>query len=359
MGKAKRSLLFFAAFVLSIGLAFQALPAYAMESYGGHVPPGVEDFMSGALPPAGTNIYLNYLGYVSSSQMNGNGGGKAWAAVAGKSASLNTSVDVLINVFRFCRVTKIKALGGDVIWHVIVPVSYAHVSNQVNLPAFIGGGTVYGGGFPTTTTSVGDIEFGSGIAWHFGPTLHMAGGVDFVAPTGSYQAWNGFNPTIGGSSGASSRNFTAAAAYAGHNYWSIDPLLCVTYLGDKNSALPGFEVSAKMMYWFNTVNTATSYVSGQEVAADYLVGYHPNKQWAFGANGNIIYQTTRDKQYGQTAYDPLTGLQTGLPQREWSIGPAVTYEIPHGCLTFKWQHDIMAANMPQQDRFWLRWIYAW
>jgi hypothetical protein len=171
-----------------------------------------------------------------------------------------------------------------------------------------------------------------------------------VSPTGGYSSASG--------SGSSSRQFIADPANLGRNYWSFDPIYCITYIGDKNSPIPGLELSSKFMYWVNTVNSATSYVSGQEFIADYTIGYHPSPKWGVGVNGYYRYQTTNDTQYGKTALDPVTGLPTGVVGKEWSIGPALTVDIPHGCLTFKWQHDISAQNAPEGDKFWLRWIYA-
>jgi hypothetical protein len=272
-------------------------------------------------------------------QLNGNSGHAAIGGPLGQ--KVNFSLNVLLDAVRYVQVTKCKILGGDLVWHVILPVGYDHVSLQVNTP----GGSVYGTGFPSSQTGLGDIEWGLGIGWHHSPTLHSVFAFDFVSPTGSYQ--NQSRTAVG-----------ADPANLGRNYWSFDPLYCITYIGDKNSPIPGLELSSKFMYWVNTVNTATSYVSGQEFIADYTVGYHPSPKWAVGLNGFYRYQTTNDSQYGKTAVDPLTGIATGVVGKEWSIGPAVTVDIPHGCLTFKWQHDIEAQNAPLGDKFWLRWIYA-
>ena len=97
----------------------------------------------------------------------------------------------------------------------------------------------------------------------------------------------------------------------GRNYWSFDPFYVFSYLGDKDSPIPGFEVSAKVMYWINTINTATSYTSGQEFSTDYLIGQHFGN-WRIGANGHFLYQTTDDKQYGTSAIDPFNGDKTGV-----------------------------------------------
>ncbi len=348
MGK-RKGVLSLAVLILCFSLCYlgiQTSPVYAGEGYGSHYAGGNEDFMAGALPPAGTSIFLNYMVDYNATQLNNNSGHSASAYGHGLSLPTNFNLNVFVDAMRYVKVTKIKLLGGDLVWHVIVPVGYQHVSLMVNTP----GGTEYGPGFPSSKTGLGDIETGMGIAWHHSKTLHSIFAFDIVAPTGDYSSGNG--------SGSGSRQFIADPGNLGRNYWSFDPLYAITYLGDKNSPIPGLELSAKFMYWVNTVNSATSYVSGQEFSADYLIGYHPSPKWAFGANGFYRWQTTDDTQFGKTAVDPLTGLATGVRGNVWSIGPAITYEIPHGCLTLKWQHDIYAQNGPEGDKFWFKWIFA-
>lgn len=335
MGK-KRGVLSLALLVLCVSLCclgIQSSPVYAGEGYGSHYPGGNEDFMAGALPPAGTSIFINYLVDYNASTLKDNAGRNATAGAPPSGLKTNFNLNVLVDAMRYVSVTKLHILGGDLVWHVIVPVGYEHVSLQAVVPGF---GTAYGPGFPSSKTGLGDIEPGIGIAWHHSKTLHSVFAVDVVMPTGQYGSAPG--------SGSSSRTFIADPANLGRNYWSIDPLYAITYIGDKSSPIPGLELSAKFMYWINTVNSATGYVSGQEFSADYLLGYHINKKLAIGANGFYRMQTTDDKQFGKTAYDPLTGLQTGVRGNVMSIGPAITYEIPHGCLTFKWQHDIYAQD---------------
>lgn len=48
------------------------------------------------------------------------------------------------------------------------------------------------------------------------------------------------------------------------------------------------------MYWINTINTATGYTSGRELATDCLIG-QPLEKWTVGANGNFYYQLTNGK----------------------------------------------------------------
>lgn len=291
-----------------------SVPAFALQPGTSTLyPGGNEDFMAGALPPAGTQVFINYFLDYQSNQLNGNNGGKA-------PAGLSFKEQAVANAFRYVDVTKIKVLGGDLVWHIIVPVIYAHAAFTAGNGAvdLINGGS--------SETSLGNIEAGLGIAWHCGPTFHHIFAIDIVAPTGHYNATDSVN--------------------IGSNYWAIDPLWAFTYIGDKHSPLPGFEVSSKIMYWINQTNNNTyfynqagnvvsgKYANGQQFSFDYLVAQHFMKDWAFGINGHYLKQTTNDKFNGSTAIDPFTGAPTGNMVGYFSLGPALTYEFPnHGCIT--------------------------
>lgn len=301
--------------------------ALAGEGYSNHYPGGNEDFMAGALPPAGTSIFINYLTAYNATTLRDNAGRNQILGVGQLGyPKVNFNLNVVVDAMRYIKVTNVKLLGGDLLWNVIVPVGYQKLSMDAG-PADMGS---------QSKTSLGDVEFGAGIAWHPSKTFHHVGAFEIVAPTGSYSKTDLSN--------------------LGRNYWSFNPMWAFTYLGDKDSPIPGFEISAKLMYWINTINADTSYTSGQEFSADYLIGQHFGK-WAFGANGHILYQTTKDKQYGSTAYDPLSGIQTGVKGKQLSIGPAISYQLPHGCITFKYQRDVISQNRAEGDHFWLKWVY--
>ena len=327
MSKGRNRFVLLAVLALCFAVAFMAGPVFAGEGYGNHYPGGNEDFMAGALPPAGTSIFINYLVDYNATTLRGDNGSKQGLGPF-QSPKVGFNLNVLVNAFRYVKVTNIKLMGGDLVWHVIVPVGYQKVSLDASPVVDIGS---------QAKTGLGDIEAGMGISWHPSKVFHHIAAFDVVAPTGAYDKDDLSN--------------------LGRNDWSFNPLWAFTYIGDKDSPIPGFEVSAKLMYWFNTINTATSYTSGQEFSADYLIGQHVGK-WAFGINGHYLYQTTNDKQNGSTAYDPFTGAQTGVQGRFFSAGPAISYNIPHGCLTLKYQRDLYAENRPEGDKFWLKWVFA-
>lgn len=306
----------------------QAQPVLAGENYGTQYAGGNEDFMMGALPPAGTFVFLNYLVSYNSGTLKDNAGrNQSLTAPLLGNPKVDFNLNVLVNAFRFLKVLNVKVLGGDLVWHGIVPVGYQHISMSAG-PVDMAGQSKYG---------LGDITSGLGISWHPSKVFRNAAGLDIVAPTGSYSSDDSAN--------------------IGRNYWSFNPVYVFTYIGDKDSPLPGFEVSGKLMYWLNTINTATSYTTGQEFSADYMVGQHLGK-WAFGINGHYLYQLTDDKQYGRSAVDPISGARTGVRGKYLSVGPAISYAIPHGCLTLKYQRDVIEQNRPEGDKIWLKWIYA-
>jgi hypothetical protein len=300
-----------------ITTVFQTSGALAAENGSTPYPGGNEDFMAGALPPAGTKVFLNYFTYYDADKLRDNAGRHKSIAGLGKT---DFRLQAVMNAFRFVDVTKVKLLGGDLVWHVIVPMGYQHASLGAG-PVDINAGS---------KTGLGDIEAGVSIGWHPSKTFHHVAGIDIVAPTGAYDKDDSAN--------------------IGNNYWSFNPLWVFTYIGDKTSPIPGFEISAKLMYWINTINSATSYTSGQMFMADYLVGQHFGP-WGLGINGHYLYQTTDDKQFGRT-------VDSGNRSKYLSAGPAVQYNFGKGsCMTVKYQFDVWEQNRPEGNKLWLKFIY--
>ena len=290
-------------------LAFPRL-LQAGEGGGSLYPGGVEDFMAGALPPAGTKVFINYFTTYDACRLkDDNGNNKD-----------TFRLHVVSNALRFVDVTKVRVLGGDLLAHVIIPMLYEHVALSAGAASIADQGKA----------GVGDIEFGPAIAWHPSPTFHHVLGVDVVAPTGQYQKTDVVN--------------------VGRNYWGLDPIWAFTYLGGGDSPLPGLETSAKVMYWFNTQNSAADYRSGDEFSFDYLVGYHRG-DWVFGANGYFMVQTSDDVKSGRSV------APNGDRGRAFSLGPALQYKAAKGVeVTLKYQRDLSAHDRPVGDHYWLKLI---
>lgn len=296
----------FAKLMISIAcglvLLLPAGPVLATEGGGGAYQNGIEDFMSGALPPPGT-YFLNYLNYYSADKF--------------KNGPHDFKLTAVADAMRFVHVTRQNILGASWALQVIVPVVYLDVHVA----------PVPGLNLQDNRWGLGDIVFDPFIlGWH-SRNFHVTAGIDIVAPTGDYD-----------------KN---RLANVGRNYWTFEPVVAVTYLSDS-----GIELSGKFMYDFNTKNTDTEYLSGQEFHVDYAVGYHLGKQWILGAAGYYYYQTTDDE---------LNGVKVspdGNKGRVFAIGPALSYSYKNMSFGLKYQHEMDARYKPEGDKYWLKFVYA-
>ncbi len=273
----------------------------ATEGGGGAYPNGAEDFMAGAVPPPGT-YFLNYLTYYSADKfMDKNG----------KSSIKDFELKVTANVFRFLHVTNTKIFDGNWAMHVFIPV----LNVDVSLP--IGS---------KSKTGLGDIIIDPFIlSWH-SKNWHFATGLDIYIPTGDYD-----------------KN---RLANTGRNYWTFEPIFAFSYISDN-----GFDISFKFMYDFNTKNTDTDYLSGQEFHFDYTVGKKIDN-WTFGLGGYFYKQITSDKDNG------LKVEPDGNKGQAFAIGPQIKYEYKNTSFTLKYQKEMEVKNRPEGDKFWFKFVYA-
>jgi hypothetical protein len=287
------------AFVVT--LIFAGTPVLATEGGGSHYVGGNEDFMAGALPPPGMYPIFYYVNYSANKLKDKDG----------NDIPIGIQVDVNALAFRFVHVTKMKLLGADWAWQVIVPL----VSQSVKIDA---------ARIDEKASGLGDIEFSPLVlGWHFSKNMHLIGALDFMAPTGSYDKTK---PSIG------------------LNYWTIAPILAPTYISDS-----GFEVSGKFQYFFNTENSDTKYTSGNEFLLDYLIGQHIGN-WKIGLNGFIYKQITDDKIDGNTVSDSKG--------QSVSFGPAIQYNYKNMFFNAKYQWDTSVQNKPEGQKLWLKFMYA-
>jgi hypothetical protein len=276
--------------------------AYATEFGGGAYPNGAEDFMSGAVPPPGY-YFINYLNYYSADEFKDGNGDELIP---------DFELSATANVFRFLYVTKQQIFGGYWGVHMFIPL----VNLEVTLPPLGEQGRA----------GLGDIIVDPFIlSWHF-KNWHLATGVDIYMPTGRYDE--------------------EEFANIGRNYWTFEPIFAVTYLSDG-----GFEVSSKFMYDFNTKNSDTDYLSGQEFHFDYTLGYKISN-WRVGLGGYYYNQVTNDEIDGEKVGED------GFKGQAFALGPQVQYQHKNMFFTAKYQIETEVENKPEGEKFWFKFIYA-
>jgi hypothetical protein len=261
--------------------------SWATESGGSIYPNGNENYLVGAVPPPGFYA-LVYGDYFHSNTLRDNHGDRV-------------PVDFMANVVavapRFVWVTKQKILGGDLALHTILPL--LNVDVQV-------------GNKRDTSTGLGDIVIGPGLGYHLSDKFHYALGFDINMPTGTYD-----------------KNRLANTS---RNYWNIEPIVAATYVQPE-----GINADIKVMYDFNFENQDTKYTSGQELHADYAIGWGFGNGWVVGLGGYAYQQVTDDERNGVTVPN-----NNG---RAFAVGPSIKYDNGKGWfITAKWQEDLGVKN---------------
>jgi hypothetical protein len=276
-------------------------PALATEGGGSIYPNGVENFLAGAMPPPG--FYpLVYATSYHATELRDDRGNDIAAAIGGFKA------DVAGVIPRFIWVTDQKVLGGQLAVHAIVPL--------LNVDVRVGSNK-------NRTTGIGDINLAAALGYHVSPELHYVVALETNAPTGRYD-----------------RNDVASI---GRNYWNIEPLIAISYIQSK-----GLNADLKLMYDYNFRNKDTDYKSGQELHADYALGWGMGNGWALGVSGYIYRQISDDKVGG-------VAVAGGNRGRAFAIGPSLRYQNDKGwMITAKYERQYEVRNRSSGGAFWIK-----
>jgi hypothetical protein len=138
-------------------------------------------------------------------------------------------------------------------------------------------------------------------------------------------------------------------ANEGLGYWTFEPGVMVSYLGQKN----GFEVSTYLGYDINTENTTTNYLSGQQFHIDATVAQHLPLGPGFigiGAQAFYLQQTTGDGGSGAHlgSFEEMTA----------GVGPVLSYAGQFGKTSFAavltWLPQIDAQKTLKGDYIWFK-----
>jgi hypothetical protein len=277
-------------------------PATATEGGGGIYANGVENFLAGAMPPPGFYPLVYATHYRATELRDGNGNDIA-AAVGGFRAEVNGVIP------RFIWVTGQQVFGGQLALHVLLQVLNVDVRVGQN----------HG-----SNTGIGDLNLAAALGYHVSPKLHYVVALETNAPTGQYD-----------------RNDVASL---GRNYWNIEPLVAVSYLQPS-----GVNADIKLMYDYNFRNGATGYTSGQELHADYALGWGLGNGFVAGVGGYLYRQVSDDKASGRAV--------PGNRGRALAIGPSLRYQNAQGWMfTAKYERQFDVRNRSSGAAFWIKTI---
>lgn len=276
--------------------------AGATEGGGSIYPVGTENYVCCALPPPG--LYgMVFAQRYSADAVRGNDGQVVTPPTFKVTATAIAP--------RLVWVTPYTFAGASLALHAIVPL----VDLDVKVAP----------GIAQSKSGLGDVVFGPALGWHHSPALHSVLALDFYAPTGRYQRDD--------------------LANIGRNYWAIQPVAGVSYIDPK-----GLNFDLKAMWTLNLRNKDTDYKSGQELIADYALGWGLNNGWTLGVGGYIYQQVTDDKQAGTTV--------ANNKGRAFAIGPSIKYDSGKGWfISAKYQSETSVRNRADGAAFWLKAVF--
>jgi len=277
-------------------------PAHATEGGGSAYPYGLNTVASGILPKPGHYIY-NYNSFYTS---------KETTTDEGEEAPVPFDVNVRAHTLRYLGVhPTAKVFGGSVGWLVAQP--YLIGDAKVGLRE-------------DYVTDFADAALGLMLGWH-APTRHSMIGIDLHVPNGSYSKGRLFNP--------------------GRNYWAT-----TFYYGVTAIFAERFDANLRANLTLNDENPDTNYQSGQEVGADYSFNFRVTPKSFLGLNGYWHQQVTDDEIDGRPV--PVDGRRL----RVFSYGPQVGYRGNGWGISAKWQHEELARNKAEGDKYWLQLFFA-
>jgi len=289
-------------FILKIVMcvAFMSLTSASMmgtEGSGSVYPLGVETVMTGLTPAPGETVFAEFnITYNANSLLNGQG----QSMVPGFRLSVSGFAPKLTHNW------GVHLLGGDLVNWVAVPVLYEWVRTPAGAYATMG---------------FSNVVMGTDIAYNRG-NWHGWYGFDVALPAPVYHR--------GGPINIGQHNFATAPSGA------------FTYLPHQGRT----EISSRFQYYFNSIDHATRYQSGNEFLWEYVAMQNVSKKLALGANGYFYQQTTMDR---------LLGVITagGNQGRNLAIGPEARYELGHVVLIAKYFRDTLVQNRPMGNEFWI------
>ena len=285
-------------------VACASLPALATEGGGTSRGLGIDTILSGVLPPPGWIAKLVIGGYEASRTLDGSG--RPRVGVSDFGVKVHATALHLQYVW-----PDAKVLGAGVMTTVATPWLEGDIAFDAATP----GGPVRVSG---STSAAGDLYLAPALLGWRGASFHQIAGIYLSLPTGASSPARPINP--------------------GRGYASILPSYAFTWFPAQD-----VEVSVGAYYLYNRTNPDTRYRSGQEMTADYGLGYHVAPMWQVGISGYLHQQVTDDERDGQRVADGNRG-------RVAAIGPFVRFHGRGWGVVLKWQAERLVENRAAGDR---------
>jgi hypothetical protein len=281
----KRFLLF-----LALLLAAMVLPKTDLALAKAHFTPGGSGYKLATLPPPGL-YYLMYNVWYQADDYYGSSGNK----IPG-----NTKVTVLSQTHRFVWTTNVKILGGDLLFDLLIPISYSDMGSTLTR------------GRESNNFGLGDISSHVTLTWHKPRYDFLISNCVFF-PTGQYRQDEATSP--------------------GQGFWGIQPTIGLTWYFDEART---WTWSTVLRYEFSFKQRGTDKREGQILHMESSLGK------SFGGFNLALstagsWQTTNTKT--GTVIDP------GKSSR-FALGPEVGVALPQGFgnLSFRVLFDVHAKK---------------
>lgn len=296
-----------------------ASTARAEEGGAGHYAPGSFASFADVLPDTPSIAIFDYFTYY-----RGNAGAGRTFPIAGQVA-FNVDATSYCDTLGAFWVTPLKIFGANYAPGISLPFGFTDIGAQVTLPRV---------GSVSRNASAGDLGditiYPVALSWSaFNKDLHVDFFGGIYAPSGEFQSNRLANQGLG--------------------YWTFEPGVLVSYLGQKN----GFEFTTYLGYDINTENTVTNYLSGQVFHIDATVAQHlplGKGVIGIGANGFYLQQFTGDSGSGARlgSFREMTA----------GVGPVLSYAGQVGESPFaaelKWLPQIGTQNTLKGDYVWFK-----
>jgi len=306
---------------LVAALIVLAIPGAAPAAEGGstHYVPGSFASFIDVLPGEPGFAAFNYFTFY-----RGDAGVNSQLPIAGQ-VGLDAHATYYVDSPGGFWVTPLKVLGANYAVGAAIPFVWADVEAELTLPRV---GTVRRS---DSASGLGDIEFWPvTLAWSaLNNDLHVDALFGIYAPSGNFEKNRLANQGLG--------------------YWTFDPGVLVSYLGQKN----GFEFTTYIGTSFNVENPTTDYTSGDVFHIDATVAQHlPLGKGIIGvgANGFYLKQFTGDSGSGAR----LGGFELMTS----GVGPVLSYAAQFDKIGFaaevKWLPQIGAEKTLNGNYIWFK-----